>query len=103
MRYLKRLLDEAKEFAERMQAKETITRGDVELAMQEKLHIIKSLEDEEKELNSKIKLVDEMLESKNDDLTRMRRYQVREISSLINNCNVIYSEAYTRADLGYKY
>ena len=74
--HLKKLVEEAKVFAEKLRAAKTITREDVEKAMLRKLDCGREADKELKLMEEKIVLLDCELEKSHEELDKMTTYKV---------------------------
>lgn len=80
---MKKLLAEAKELVEKLRATETVSRGDVEKAMMDKLSCIRRMEQEEEELRKKLQQLNKQLEKVHEGKARILKFKVSLLNVVI--------------------
>ena len=81
--YLKKLLREAKELSDKLKATETVSRGDVEQAMMDKLSCMADLEQEILQLQLRIEQIDMELEALQKERDRIQKFKVKHMISVL--------------------
>ena len=84
--YLKKLLREAKELSDKLKATETVSRGDVEQAMMDKLSCMADLEQEILQLQLRIEEIDTELEALQKERDRIQKFKVKHVISVLYTC-----------------